>query len=198
MDKYSIPTEVVVNDKTLKIRNKGDYRVIIDCFAVLNDPELDKSERLLGCLIIFYEDFDESLAMNNLTADELDIAVSEMYKFFNCGNNESSSPKHEYNLIDWDGDSQLICSAINKITNNEIRAIPYLHWWTFMGYYMAVGESVLSTVVGIRDKIVSNKKLEKWEKQFRNENPQYFTWNMRTAEQVADDEYIKSLWNSGK
>ncbi len=198
MDKYSIPTEVNVNGKIFKIRNKGDYRVMLDCFAVLDDPELDKQEKLLGCLIIFYENIVSLNDVEQLTREELESAVSEMYTFFNCGNNESSGPKHNYKLIDWDKDSQLICSAVNKVANTEIRAVPYLHWWTFMGYYSSVGESVLSTVIGIRDKIVSNKKLEKWENKFRNENPQYFTWNMRTAEQIADDEYVKSLWNSGK
>lgn len=198
MNKYSIPTEVKINDKTFKIRNKGDYRVVLDCFAVLDDPELDKSERLLGCLFIFYENFSNLVDIEQLTPDELEIAASEMYKFFNCGSDESSSPKHNYKLIDWDGDSQLICSAINKVAKDEIRSIPYLHWWTFMGYYISVGESVLSTVIGIRDKLISNKKLEKWENQFRSENPQYFKWSMRTAEQIAADEYVKNLWNSGK
>jgi hypothetical protein len=198
MYKYSIPTEIDVNGKTFKIRNQGDYRVMLDCFAVLDDPDLDKNERLLGCLIIFYDNFSDIADIEHLTSEDLETAVSEMYKFFNCGSDESSNPKHNYKLIDWDKDSQLICSAINKVANTEIRAVDYLHWWTFMGYYSAIGESVLSTVVGIRDKIVSNKKLEKWENKFRNENPQYFAWNMRTAEQVADDEYVKNLWNSGK
>jgi len=198
MDKYSIPTEIQLKDKTLKIRNKGDYRVILDCFAILDDAELENDERLLGCLIIFYENFSSVDDISMLTGEDLEMAVSEMYKFFNCGNDESSGPKHDYKLIDWDRDSQLICSAINKVANAEIRALPYLHWWTFMGYYTAVGESVLSTVISIRDKIVTSKKLEKWEKKFRNENPQYFTWNMRTAEQIAADEYVKNLWNSGK
>ena len=198
MDKYTIPVSVDVRDTTFNIRNKGDYRVILDCFAVLDDSELEQDERLLGCLIIFYDNFIDELNAGRITSDDLELLVSEMYKFFNCGNSESSSPKHDYKLVDWDGDSQLICSAINKIANTEIRAVPYLHWWTFMGYYIAVGEGVLSTVIGIRDKIINSKKMAKWENQFVADNPQYFKWNMKTAEQISDEEYVKSLWNNGK
>ena len=172
--------------------------MVLDCFAVLEDPELDDDLRLLGCLIIFYEEINSPLDIAEFTEDELNIAVSEMYNFFDCGNIESSGPKHDYRLIDWEMDSQLICGAINHIANAEIRSIDYMHWWTFMSYYLAVGESVFSTVVSIRDKIIHSKKLEKWETKFRTENPQYFEWNAKTAEQLADEEYIKSLWNSGK
>ena len=101
-------------------------------------------------------------------------------------------------MIDWDVDSQLICSAINKIAGKEIRFEPYIHWWTFLGYYMSIGDSVLATVVNIRDKILTGKKLEKHERQFRAENPQYFIWNHKTVEQQEAEQWVHEIWNSGK
>ena len=64
-----------------------------------------------------------------------------------------------------------------------------------MGYFAEVGESVLSTVVGIRNKIKRGKKLEKYEKEFREHNPHYFIWDSRTAQERKDEEDILSLWN---
>ena len=104
-----------------------------------------------------------------------------MFDFFNCGRSQSIGKKMNHKLIDWEQDSQIICSAINKVANKEVRAEPYIHWWTFMGYYSAVGESLLSTIVSIRDKIVRGKKLEKHERIFRQENPEYFIWNISSS-----------------
>ena len=52
--------------------------------------------------------------------------------------------------------------------------------------------------VGIRNKIVKGKPLDKAEKEFRRSNPEYFTWNAKTVEQKEADDLARSLWNSGK
>ena len=191
---YEIPTSITIDGRIFQIRNNGDYRVILDCFKALEDEELEASERLLASLIIFYEDFNSIEDVYNI--DDLSKLVSEMFKFFNCGN-ESMGTKVNHSIIDWEQDSQLICSAINKVANKEIRSEKYIHWWTFMGYYIAIGDSPLSTILGIRNKILSNKKLEKYEQQFRRNNPQYFVWNSRSMQEKEADKIAKEIWNSG-
>ena len=117
-----------------------------------------------------------------------------MYNFFNC-NGLDVGNRVPYKLIDWEQDEQMIVSAVNRVATTEIRALPYLHWFTFMGYYQAVGKSTLSTVVEIRSKLKKGKKLEKYEKEFKNENPQYFIWNDKSVEDKEAEEYIMSIWN---
>lgn len=192
---YSIPTEILIGEQSFKITHKGDYRMVLDCFSALEDPELSKQERILTSLLIFYEDLQDldDLAM----FPDLEIAVKEMFKFFNGGGEQTTGASVNHKLIDWEQDSQMICSAINNVAHKEIRSEPYIHWWTFLGYYMAVGESPLATVVGIRDKIVRGKKLEKHEQEFQRNNPQYFVWNRMTAEEQEADLYIRELWNAG-
>ena len=190
---YSIPTSVDIDGKEYKIRNNGDYRMVLDCFSALNDTELNTEERLFASLIIFYEDMDE-YSMESLN---LEVAVNKMFDFFNCGSTDQNAKKVPYKLLDWDKDSQLICSAVNKVANTEIRLVPYMHWWTFMGYYSAIGECLLSTILTIRDKIMKGKKLEKYEREFRRDNPQYFVWNSKTLEQEEADKLIAEMWNSG-
>ena len=192
---FEIPTTIELNGKEFNIRNKGDYRTILDCFAALEDAELDKQERLFASLIIFYEDIDSIEDIYKL--GDIETAINEMYKFFNCGSDESNGRKVNHKLMDWKQDEQLIASAVNKVAGTEVRSIDYLHWWTFMGYYSAIGKCPLSTILNIRDKIVKGKKLEKEERTFRQENPQYFVWNKNTVEEEEADRLVKELWNSG-
>ena len=192
---YTIPTSITVDGTEYAIRNDGDFRVVLDCFSALSDAELDTKERLLASLIIFYKDFndvDDLMQVSNIEG-----LISGMYNFFNCGSPDNVGTKSNHKLIDWEQDEQLICSAVNAVSNREIRAESYLHWWTFMGYFTAVGESPISTIISIRDKILSGKKLEKSERQYRMKNPQYFTWNSKTVEENEADKLVREMWNSG-
>lgn len=191
---YNIPTSIEVDGVEYPIRNNGDYRVILDCFRALEDEELMPRERLLCSLIIFYEDFNS--IEDIIKAKNVEELVNKMYEFFNCGS-AISGTKVNHKLIDWEQDEQLICSAINTVANKEVRLESYIHWWTFMGYYTAIGECPLSTIIHIRNKIVTNEKLEKYERKFRNSNPQYFTWNSKTVDEREADLLVKELWNSG-
>ena len=190
---YSLQTSVSIDQASFKITNKGDFRMVLDCFKALNDRELNQTERIYAALIIFYEDIN-SLSDITSYADILEQLVNEMTKFFNGGEEDRSTNKKTYRLIDWDKDSNLICSAVNNVAKQEVRALEYLHWWTFLGYYMAIGESSLATIVGIRAKIAKNEKLENYEKKFRTENPEYFDMDYRSMEQQEADEYFKGLW----
>ena len=167
--------------------------MVLDCFEALNDPELSSVERFYAALMIFYEEINslEDIMANQQILPQL---RTEMIKFFNGGEDEIASNTHNYRLIDWGKDSQLICSAVNNVAKTEVRALKYLHWWTFLGYYTAVGECPLSTIVGIRYKIAKNEKLEKHEKKFRAENPEYFNLDLRSVEQQEADDYIRKLW----
>lgn len=190
---YEIPTQITVGEQSFTIRDKGDYRIVLDCFAYLSDDELTEQESLYACLIAFYEafnDFDDVLKCEV----DLNILIEKMFSFFNC---DDTNPgiKKPYKVIDWEGDSQLICSAINKVAQQEVRAVEYMHWWTFMGYFCEIGESTLATVVGIREKMMKGKKLEKYEKEFRRDNPQYFVWNSITQEQKKAEELFNQIWD---
>lgn len=192
---FDIPISLQCGKESLNIRNKGDYRMVLDCFAALNDVEFTSEERVYCALIIFYEDFNSLEDLSKFPY--LNEAVKQMYWFFNCGDDKGVGANKHHKLIDWEGDSQLIASAVNKVAGTEIRLAPYIHWWTFMGYYLAIGESPLSTIVGIRSKISEGKKLEKYESKFKHDNPQYFIWDSKSIEEKEAEEAIMSLWNSG-
>ena len=155
---YELPTSIEINEKVYAIRNQGDFRMVLDCFQVLNDVELSEKERILACLIIFYEDFNEIERILSLDGEETQSLIDKAFLFFNCGQDHAPGETN-FKTIDWEQDAQLISSAVNNVAGKEIRAEQYIHWWTFMGYFNAVGESALSTVVGIRNKIVKGTYL---------------------------------------
>ena len=192
---YSLQTSISVNQASFGITDKGDFRMVLDCFKALNDDELSGLEKMYACLIIFYEDIN-SLDDIIKYQDYLEELQLQMMQFFNGGETDMGK-QEKHRLIDWEKDANLICSAINNVAHTEVRALEYLHWWTFLGYYLAIGESPLSVVVGIRKKIAENTKLEDYEKKFRNENPEYFNIDMRSREQKAADEYVRGMWGDG-
>ena len=191
---YSLPTSINVGGVDLRIRGDGDYRIVLDTFSVLDDLTLSKEERLITAVCLFYDDFNDFT--DAITFGHLDELISNMFKFFNAGKPEQET-KSSLKYIDWEDDSAIICAAVNSVANREIRQDSYLHWWTFMSYYMSIGESVLSTVVAIREKILKGKKLESWERKYRMENPQYFKWNSKTADEIETEQMIFDMWNSG-
>lgn len=192
---YDIPISINIDGVDFSIRNNGDYRMVLDCFLAMEDIDLAPQERLSAALIIFYNDISSIDELEKL--GDLQQAVQKMYNFFNCNRPESVGRTFKHKLIDWDQDSQLICAAVNKVAGLEIRSLPYLHWWTFMGYYSSIGECPLSTIISIRNKIVKGKKLEKFEREFRSENPEYFIWNRNSVEENEADQLARELWNSG-
>ena len=170
---YELPITIMIGDKEYPITNKGDFRMVLDCFSALSDKEILQQYRIIDCLKIFYEDINSDEDVRIVFGDNTEQAIKLMYDFFNCNQTEIGN-KVNHKLIDWERDAQIVCAAVNQVAQTEIRSEPYLHWFTFMGYYISVGESVLSNVVTIRDKRYKGKKLEKHEKEFVKNNPEYF------------------------
>lgn len=195
---FDLPTTVTIKDREFGIRDDGDYRMVLDVFSALQDIDIPKKERMITAIVIFYDGFSLDNVFEKAESSEImEELATKMFDFISCGQTNMGN-KTNHKLIDWEQDEQLIASAINNVANMEIRTVDYMHWWTFMGHYISVGESVLSTVVQIRSKLVEGKKLEKHEQEFRKKNPEYFIWNRQTVEDREADALIKEIWNQGK
>ena len=174
MNIYELPTTVDAGGQVLHIRNDGDWRMVIDVNIALTDPELTDQERAMAALMIFYDCDLEDIK-------DFQAALDGAMMFIAVGEDDSIPQAKKPKLIDWQDDAAIIISGINSVLGREVRAERYMHWWTFTAAYMAIGDSVLATVVSIRDKIVRGKKLEKHEKDFKRDNPQYFGISKRQA-----------------
>lgn len=159
---WNLPLSVEIDGKKYAIRNKCDYRMVLDVIGALNDNELTDQEKAQCALFIFYED------LRGCT--NLDKALKEMFIIINNGEEEGqSSPKPQ--LMDWHHDFRQLAPPISRILGYDVRMPDkYTHWWTFIGGYMEIGECTFSNIVSIRSKKTKGKKLDKWEEEFCREN----------------------------
>jgi len=153
---WDFPTSLEVGGETWAIRS--DFRAILDVMEVLVDDTITDEERAFVALSIFYIDYQD---MPNEFMRE---AVERMMWFIRGGQDEQSDGGPR--LMDWDQDFHLIAPPVNRVLGYECRACEYLHWWTFLGAYMEIGECYFQQVVGIRSKKARGKKLDKSDQDF--------------------------------
>lgn len=196
---YELPITVEVFDRIYQIRKNGDYRLIATIIAACEDLDFTDEERAVTALTLFYDGVDTyEDVLNEFDTIELQQeALKQIMNFISCGQDNNMGLKVNYKLIDWQQDEKLIVAAINPMlgSGQDIRFIEYMHWWTFISYYMGIGESALHTVTTIRSKIIKGKKLEDYEKQFKRDNPEYFKWrNNKSQEEMQFENDIMDLW----
>lgn len=183
MSAYELPTSLNIRGVDYAIRS--DFRAILDVLIALNDNELDDKEKSLIMLAIIYKDW-QSIPKNCL-----EDALKEAVKFIDC--NYKDDGKAHPKTVDWEQDANLIIPAINKVAHTEIRGLSYLHWWTFLSYYMEIGESLFANVIHIRQKKAKGQKLEKWEQEFYKENKSLIDFEKKTQRSEEEKEELRSL-----
>ena len=159
-----------------------DFRDVIVICNAFNDPELTKNEKT-------------QIMLNNLYVDDwlefgnIEEAIKQAIWFIDWGKEyqeKENSPK----LMDWEQDYNLIVSAVNNKANViDVRELPFMHWWTFLGYFSDRGECQFSSITEIREKIAKNKKLEPWEKEVLRENRDQII-----IKNKANEDLEKELW----
>lgn len=195
---WKLPTSLYVGGRDYKIRT--DYRVILDILAAMNDPDIFEPgmtedemqvEKVLTMLQILYIDFD------GMPPSDWKEAAEKACDFIDCGIKDDGTPKPR--LMDWEQDAPIIVPAVNKVCKTDIRSVKYMHWWTFFGYYMEIGECMLSTVVSIRDKKRRGKKLEKWEQEFYRSNKKLVDLKAKKIERSEEEkEALRELFGLKK
>ena len=98
----------------------------------------------------------------------------------------------------WEQDAGMIVPAVNRVAGCEVRALPYLHWWTFLGYYMEIGDGLFAQVLNIRQKKSKGKKLEKWEKEFYRENKKIIDLKKEAKRPEQETEELRALFGFKK
>ena len=179
---WELPREAWISGQRYAIHS--DFRDILEIFSYLDDPQLPEYLRWQIAVALFYE--------GEVPEENRQEAISYLVDFLNCGKKET--PKPGAKLLDWAQDAPMIVADINKTAGQEIRALPFVHWWTFMAWFHAIGEGQLSMVVAIRDKLRRGKKLEKWEKDFYQENKNLVDMKKRySPEELEEQERLKKI-----
>lgn len=129
-----------------------DFRTILRIIGYLNHPKLPEIFRWRIALKLFYGQ------------EELGLEAMEFLCRFISGGQESAGQTGK--LLDWQLDADLIVADVNRVAGTEIRALPYVHWWTFLSWFHGIREGQLSLVVSIRHKLARGQKLDAWEQDY--------------------------------
>lgn len=166
-----------------------DFRNILIGLTACADPEYNDRERLYILMKRLFRD-----SLKEIPEDHITEAAEKAKWFIDCGQT-ADDKKPPLKVIDWEQDEPIIFPAINKLAHREVRSVEYIHWWTFMGYFMEIEEGTFSVVLGIRQKKAKNKSLEKWEKEFYQNNKTLCEIKTRyTEEELEEKERIKSIF----
>ena len=182
MTVWELPRRAEIGGKCYEIH--GDFRDVLEIFSYFEDPDLPEPLRWRIALALFYE--------GQIPEKHRQEAMEYLIWFLNCGKKEQPGPGVK--LIDWEQDAPMIVADVNKVACQEIRSLPYLHWWTFMAWFHAIGEGQLSTVVSIRDKQRRGKPMEKWEKDYYRENKHLVDLQVRySQEELKQQQALQKL-----
>lgn len=177
---YDLPTSINIEGNNYTIRNKADYRVVLDVLSVLNDDDLTEQEKAYCSLFIFYDEIPENT----------DEAIKQMYFFINCNEEEKATDKPQ--IMDWEQDFSILVAPINRTIGREIRSNEYLHWWTFMSAYMEIGECTFATIISIRNKKQKGIKLDKWEQDYYKDHREKV--DLKNSISQKERELLENEW----
>ena len=180
---YDLPRALTFGGRDWAINT--DFRDVLVILLAFEDPDLDEQQKAYVCLHNLYVDDWE------IPREQVQAAFEAALGFIDHGSRDDRPGPR---TMDWEQDAALIFPAVNRVAGCEVRALPYCHWWTFCGWFMEIKDSTAATVFGLRSKKARGKKLEKWEKEYWQQNLN--TCRLRpkktTAEQEEED-YFKKL-----
>lgn len=181
---WSLPISVEIGGTEYAIRNKCDYRVVLDVISALNDEELEMKYRIECALFIFYDD---------LTGlKDIQTAITKMMKIINLGKEETDE-EHKPKLMDWEHDFAQLAPPISRTLGYSVRdAKNYTHWYDFIGAYMEIGDCTFANIISIRNKRMKGKKLEDWEQEFYRENKKIIDLPHKLTDE--EQEWLDSDW----
>ena len=159
---YGLPTTLEVGGREYAIRS--DFRDILEIMEALNDVNLSDQDRGYITLLIFYPEFD------TMPPENYEEAIRQCYWFLNGGHAEDDSGEKSPRLMDWEQDYPLIIAPVSRVLGHDARTDAHLHWWTFLGAYMEIGDCTFAQVVRIRDQQSKGKPLDKADREWYRKN----------------------------
>ena len=161
---WSLPISVEIDGKEYAIRNKCDYRVVLDVISALNDEDLEMEYRVECALFQFYGNDELDTVEKVLSSlNDIQIAIIEMMKVINLGKEETAEEEAKPKLMDWEYDFQQIAR-----------------------------ECTCANIISIRNKKIKGKKLEKYEQEFYRENKKLVDLPHKLTDE--EQEWLDSDW----
>lgn len=180
-----LPETLPINGRQYAIN--ADFRNILRIFEAFGDALLTPEEKAFICV--------KRLYCEEIPKRCLEEAIRKAYWFCDGGDMPKTEPE-KVRTMDWNHDESILFPAISKAAGIvDVRSLPFMHWWTFLGLFGEIGDGLFSTVMHIRQKKIKGKKLEKWEREFLTRNKELVI--LRSAEEQAaineTEEFLRTI-----
>lgn len=196
---FDLPTSIEFGGREWAVNT--DFRDVLRTLTAFEDPNLADDEKAYICLHNTYPD------LKDIPGDQLQAAFDAAIGFIDHGTRSEGqsggfgaspggvkSSRAIPRTMDWTQDAPLIFPAVNRAAGFEVRTAAYIHWWTFVGYFMEIKDSTYATVLGLRGKRVRGKKLEKGEQEFWRHNKSLCELKQKyTDKELEEQERLKAL-----
>ena len=160
----------------------ADFRNVLEILSAFEDGDLTEGEQRKLLIDRLYS---EPVA-------DLGDALAQAYWFLSGGSERKSSGRgKDYGqLYSWVQDRLYILSAVDAVLGYSCRHKRFVHWWDFLGAWMAVTESAISSAIHLR-KRKKQGPLTKEERKQWDEDPDFY--ELRTTSDDAADALLKML-----
>lgn len=113
-----------VDTESGKVAVDPDFRTVLKCMRVLQDPDATESHKMFLLMRWFYK--------SQYVPDALPVFM----KFISCGD----EPNDDEPVMDFEQDADAIYSSFWAQYNIDLADIPFLHWRKFMVLLSGLGE----------------------------------------------------------
>ena len=126
------------------------------------------------------------------SGEQMDVSNSgEQVDTPNSGEEKEQDDKPP--IMDWEHDFSHIAPPINRVLGYSVRdENNYTHWYDFIGAYQEIGECSWTNIVSVRSKRMKGKPLDKWEREFYNENRKLIDLPRKLTDE--EKEWLDSDW----
>ena len=125
----------------------------------------NKEKNFISAVVYLHNDGARAVEFCRAVAAELDAHFAQ-YELVVVDDACTDDTVKQLRAWGREQDAPLIAADINKAAGCDVRTLPYLHWWSFLALFDAIGEGSFATVVAIRDKLRRGRRLENWELDF--------------------------------
>lgn len=184
-----LPKSLVIDDVEYDI--DSDYRTALLIMQMYNDRALSALNAQMTMLNILFTTIPKGESEPvTVIPENINEATKQAMWFLDVGNDDDNNGdvKSIKRTIDYKQDEQMLFSAVNAVYTKDVRSERYMHWWTFYGLCQAIdGESLISFIMSIRNKLFNGKKLEKHEDEFYKQNKNLIIIKGEDTEENIDD-----------
>ena len=157
MNLWTLPTQARLAGEDYP--HVTDFREVLPVLRLLGDESRPAWLRWYTALELFYR--------RRVPPEAEAEALEYLSDFLTCGDRGKPGPR----LLDWQLDAAEIVSDVNAVAGREVRSMEYLHWWSFLSFFHGIREGRLSALVTLRDKLRRGQKLDPWEQDYAQRNP---------------------------